>query len=112
MKRSIILSESELIELVNKLVSEQMGENALQLAKDVVNFIWDMDIVPGPLDGAKLLYDLYNSKNPVQTIKDFIYGRIPQPQQNWKKIEQSLDRLGGDVSKFKSAIYQELKSKL
>ena len=97
---------------VKPIVNEQMGENALQLAKDVVNFIWDMDIVPGPLDAAKLLYDLYNSKNPVQTIKDFIYGKIPQPQQNWKKIEQSLDRLGGDVSKFKSAIYQELKSKL
>lgn len=97
---------------LNKLISEQMGENALQLAKDVINFIWDMNIIPGPVDGGKLLYDLYNSKNPIQTIKDFIYDRVPQPGENWKKIEQSLNRLGGDVSKFKSAIYQELKSKL
>jgi hypothetical protein len=93
-------------------MNEQIVSNASQLVKDVIGFIWNMKIVPGPIDGGKLLYDLYNGKNAAQTIKQFVRDRIPTPKENWKKIENDLDNIGGDLSKFKSEIYGELKKKL
>jgi hypothetical protein len=82
------------------------------LVKDIIGFIFDMNIIPGPIDGAKLLYDLYNEKDTVQTIKKFVRSRIPSPKENWKKIENDMDKLGSNVSDFKNQIYNELKSKI
>lgn len=98
--------------LEKRVMNEQIVSNASQLVKDVIGFIWNMKIVPGPIDGGKLLYDLYNGKNAAQTIKQFVRDRIPTPKENWKKIENDLDNIGGDLSKFKSEIYGELKKKL
>jgi hypothetical protein len=54
---------------------------------------------------------LYNSKNPVQTIKKFVRSRVPSPKENWKKIENDLDKLGGDLDDFKKKLYSELKNR-
>jgi hypothetical protein len=98
--------------LEKRVMNEQIVSNASQLVKDVIGFIWNMKIVPGPVDAGRLLYDLYNGKNAAQTIKQFVRDRIPTPKENWKKIENDLDNIGGDLSKFKSEIYGELKKKL
>lgn len=98
--------------LEKRIINEQVVSNVVQLVKEVIGFIWSLNIVPGPIDGAKLLYDLYHSKNAVETIKQFVRGRIPSPKENWIKIESSLNKLGGDTSDFKNQIYKELKSKL
>jgi hypothetical protein len=96
--------------LEKRVINEQVVSNASQLVKDIVGFIMNMKIVPGPIDGGKLLYDLYNGKNAVQTIKKFVRDRVPTPKENWKKIENDLDKLGGDLSKFKSELYNGLKN--
>jgi len=93
-------------------MNEQIVSNVSQLVKDVIGFILNMNIVPGPVDGGRLLYDLYNGKNAAQTIKKFVRDRVPTPKENWKKIENDLDNIGGDLPKFKSEIYGELKKKL
>jgi len=98
--------------LEKRVMNEQVVSDVVQLVKDVVRFIWGMNIVPGPIDGAKLLYDLYNSKNAVETIKQFVRSRIPSPKEDWKRIENSLDKLGVDTSDFKNKLYGELKSKI
>jgi hypothetical protein len=95
--------------LEKRIVNEMVGGNEVQLVKDIIHFFRDMSIVPGPLDGAKLLYDLYKSDDPVQVIKDFVIGRIPTPVENWKRIEKSLEAVKGDASKFKNLLYSELK---
>ena len=98
--------------LEQRILNEQIASNVGQLVKDIVGFIFDMNIIPGPIDGAKLLYDLYNEKDTVQTIKKFVRSRIPSPKENWKKIENDMDKLGSNVSDFKNQIYSELKSKI
>jgi hypothetical protein len=98
--------------LENRLLNEQVVSNVGQLVKDVIGFIWGMNIIPGPIDGGKLLYDLYKGNNAVKTIKDFVRGRIPTPKEDWLKIEKSLDRLGNNLQNFKSKIYSELKNKI
>ena len=62
--------------LEQRILNEQIASNVGQLVKDIVGFIFDMNIIPGPIDGAKLLYDLYNEKDTVQTIKKFVRSRI------------------------------------
>jgi hypothetical protein len=98
--------------LEKRVINEQIASNVGQLVKDIIGFIFDMNIIPGPIDGAKLLYDLYNEKDTVQTIKKFVRSRIPSPKENWKKIENDMDKLGSNVSDFKNQIYSELKSKI
>jgi hypothetical protein len=98
--------------LEKRILNEQITSNVTQLVKDIINFIWDMNIVPGPIDGAKLLYDLFNEKDPIQTIKDFVRDRIPTPQKNWEKIESSMDKVSIDLEEFKNEIYNQLKNKL
>lgn len=105
------IQESNLI-LEKRFINEQIVSNIGQLVQDIIGFIWDMNIVPGPIDGARLLYDLYNSNDPVMLIKKFVRGRTPTPKENWLKIENDLKRLKGDVSKFKTELYNELKKKI
>ena len=105
------IQESNLI-LEKRRINEQIVSNIGQLVKDIIGFIWDMNIVPGPIDGAGLLYDLYNSNDPVMVIKKFVRDRIPTPKENWLKIENDLKILKGDVSKFKNELYNELKKKI
>ena len=98
--------------LEKRVLNEQIVSDVTQLVKDIIGFIWGMNIIPGPIDGGKLLYNLYNGDNAVQTIKDFVKGRIPTPKENWLKIERSLDKLGADLPKFKTTLYNELKNKI
>jgi hypothetical protein len=98
--------------LESKFLNEQIVSDVGQLVMDVVNFIWDMNIVPGPIDGAKLIYDLSTTDNAAETIKKFVRDRIPTPKENWKKIEMSMDKLGGSLGDFKTKLYTELKKKL
>ena len=112
MAKVVRLTESDLVNLVKRVMNEQIVTDVSQLVKDVVKFIWSMNIVPGPIDGAKLLYDLYNSKNSAKTIKQFVRSRIPSPKEDWLRIENSLDKLGGNTSEFKNKLYGELKSKI
>lgn len=110
-----LITEQQLKTIASRypyLIEEQVVDNVTQLVKDLVSFIWSMNIVPGPIDGAKLLYDIYQTGQPIETIKNFVRSKISSPGENWTKIENDLDRLGNDVSKFKDALYQELKSKL
>lgn len=95
--------------LEKRFINENPTDNVVQLAKDIFNFFSDMNIIPGPIDGAKLLYNLYRSNDPIQTIKDFVYDRIPTPGENWKKIEKSMEAVKQDISKFKSEIYSLFK---
>ena len=44
--------------LEKRVMNEQIVSNVSQLVKDVIGFIWNMKIVPGPVDAGKLLYDL------------------------------------------------------
>lgn len=111
----ILITEQQLRSILDRqpeLVEEQIVDNTIQLVKDIIGFIWSMNIVPGPIDGAKLIYDIYQSGQPIETIKNYVRNKISSPGENWKKIETDLDKLGDDVSKFKDILYQELKSKL
>ena len=58
--------------LEKRVLNEQIVSDVTQLVKDIIGFIWGMNIIPGPIDGGKLLYNLYNGDNAVQTIKDFV----------------------------------------
>jgi hypothetical protein len=97
--------------LESRVINEQVVSNVTQLVEDIVGFILNMKIIPGPIDAGKFLYELYNSKNPVQTIKKFVRSRVPSPKENWKKIENDLDKLGGDLDDFKKKLYSELKNR-
>ena len=112
--KKIIITEEERNNIIklHGLVNEQVVDNVTQLVKDIISFIWSMNIVPGPIDAAKLLYDIYQTGQPIETIKNYVKSKISSPGENWTKIENDLDRLGNDAGKFKDILYQELKSKL
>ena len=71
-----------------------------------------MNIVPGPIDGARLLYDIYQTGKPVESIKNYVRSKISAPGDNWLKIESDMNSLGSDAGQFKDALYNELKLKL
>ena len=113
MKRFII-SEQEKIEIkiLYGIIQEQVFDNVTELVKGVIGFIWSMNIVPGPIDAAKLLYSIYQSGDPVKSIKEYVRGKINKPGEKWAQIEKGLDGLGSDATKFKNILYSELKKKL
>ena len=98
--------------LEGRMVNEDFKGNIIQLVKDIVSFFLEINIIPGPIDGAKFLYELYKSKDPIQTIKDFVKERIPSPGEKWKNIERSLDMVKGDVFKFKEVFISEIKKEI
>ena len=112
--KKFLISEQEKheIRLLYGIVQEQVVDNVTDLVKGVIGFIWSMNIVPGPIDGAKLLYSIYQSGDPVKSIKEYVRGKINTPGQKWAQIEKGLDGLGSDVTKFKNILYTELKNKL
>ena len=128
MKRIVRLTESDLERIVRKviieqrsqptvkkypeLIEEQIVDNTVQLVKDIISFIWSMNIVPGPIEGGRLIYDIYQTKQPIETIKKYVNSKISSPGENWKKIELSLDKLGNDVDGFKNELYKQLKNKI
>jgi hypothetical protein len=114
MSKRLIISEEEKRQILKKhgLVKEQTLDKITQLAKDIISFIWSMKIIPGPIDGAKLLYDIYQTGNPVESIKNFVRSKINAPGENWERIESDMESLGTDVEQFKNVIYGELKNKL
>ena len=111
-KFSISKQEKKEIKVLYGLIQEQVVDNVTELVKGVVGFIWSMNIVPGPIDGAKLLYSIYQSGDPVKSIKEYVRGKIKAPGEKWTQIERGLDGLGSDLTKFKNILYLELKKKL
>jgi len=104
--------EKKEIKILYGIVNEQVIDNTTNLVKSIIGFIWSMNIVPGPIDGMKLLYDIYQSGNPVQSIKNYVRKKIKAPGENWKNIEKSMDGLGSDLTEFKNILYKELKNKM
>ena len=113
MKKFIITSEERnSISKLHGLVNEQFVDNVTQLVKDIIFFIWSMDIVPGPIDAVKLIKNLYNTKDPVIVIQNYVKSKLSAPGENWSKIKKDMSRLGGDTNRFKDIFIKELKSKL
>ena len=106
------MSLSKLGTNVHTSINEQTLEHITKLVKDIVSFIWSMNIVPGPIDGARLLYDIYQTGKPVESIKNYVRSKISAPGDNWLKIESDMNSLGSDAGQFKDALYNELKLKL
>lgn len=118
MKKSIKITESQLHRVIKNIINEQSTSyvaqpttNVVKLVKDIISFILSMNIVPGPIDGAKILYDIVNGGNAVDIIKNFIKGKIRNPGENWKRIERDLENIKKSditLNNFKNEIKNEL----
>jgi hypothetical protein len=121
MKKSIKITESQLHRVIKNIINEestsyvaQPTTNVVKLVKDIISFIVSMNIVPGPIDGGKILFNIaVKGENPVDVIKNFVNGKIRNPGENWKRIERDLENIKKSditLNNFKNEIKNELTS--
>jgi len=122
MGKIIRLTESELINLVKKVIKEQSQEDTIlqgkdvmsdviSLAKNVFLLIWNAK--PGMFALAGLGVEIVKDPmNVVQTIKNFANEYKEQIGSYYDEIMINLNKIGPDSSEFANEMVKLVKSKI
>ena len=122
MGKIIRLTESELINLVKKVIKEQSQEDTIlqgkdvmsdviSLAKNVFLLIWNAK--PGMFALAGLGVEIVKDPmNVVQTIKNFANEYKEQIGSYYDEIMINLNKIGPDSSEFANEMIKLVKSKI
>jgi hypothetical protein len=122
MSKIIRLTESELINLVKKVIKEQSQEDTIlqgkdvmsdviSLAKNVFLLIWNAK--PGMFALAGLGFEIVKDPmNVVQTIKNFANEYKEQIGSYYDEIMINLNKIGPDSSEFANEMIKLVKSKI
>jgi hypothetical protein len=122
MGKIIRLTESELINLVKKVIKEQSQEDTIlqgkdvmsdvtSLAKNVFLLIWNAK--PGMFALAGLGFEIVKDPmNVVQTIKNFANEYKEQIGSYYDEIMINLNKIGPDSSEFANEMIKLVKSKI
>lgn len=122
MGKIIRLTESELINLVRKVIKEQSQEDVILQGKDVVSdvaslaknvFLLIWNAKPGMFALAGLGFKIVKDPmNVVQTIKNFVNEYKEQMASSYDEIMNNLDKIGPDSSEFVNEINKLIKSEV
>jgi len=122
MGKIIRLTESELINLVKKVIKEQSQEDTIlqgkdvmsdviSLAKNVFLLIWNAK--PGMFALAGLGFEIVKDPmNVVRTIKNFANEYKEQIGSYYDEIMINLNKIGPDSSEFANEMIKLVKSKI
>jgi hypothetical protein len=122
MGKIIRLTESELVNLVKKVIKEQSQEDTIlqgkdvmsdviSLAKNVFLLIWNAK--PGMFALAGLGFEIVKDPmNVVQTIKNFANEYKEQIGSYYDEIMINLNKIGPDSSEFANEMIKLVKSKI
>lgn len=122
MGKIIRFTESELINLVVKVIKEQSQEDTILQGKDVMSdvaslakniFLLIWNAKPGMFALAGLGLEIVKDPmNIVQTIKNFVNEYKEQMGSYYNEIMINLDKIGPDSSEFANEMIKLVKSKI
>ena len=122
MGKIIRLTESELINLVKKVIKEQSQEDTILQGKDVMSdvaslakniFLLIWNAKPGMFAVAGLGLEIVKDPmNVVQTIKNFANEYKEQIGSYYDEIMINLNKIGPDSSEFANEMIKLVKSKI
>lgn len=122
MGKIIRFTESELINLVVKVIKEQSQEDTILQGKDVMSdvaslakniFLLIWNAKPGMFALAGLCLEIVKDPmNVVQTIKNFVNEYKEQMGSYYNEIMINLDKIGPDSSEFANEMIKLVKSKI